>query len=340
MRKKKISIVVPVYNEMNILPELARRISSTIGELSQFDWEVLFVDDGSTDGSAEVLSSLTNQYSWLRVLYLSRNFGHQTAITAGTDYAGGDAVIVMDGDLQDPPELVPEMLRVWEHGFDVVTARRKRREGESYFKRATAFLFYRTLRLLSDTEIPVDTGDFRLMGKPVVEALKRMPERSRFLRGMVSWTGFRQTEIEYERDQRMDGKTKYTFFKMFRLAMNGILSFSHVPLQAIMALGVFFSFASFLGILAVLYETLILKSTVQGWSSLMTATLFMGGVQLICLGAIGSYVGRIFDEVRARPLYFIRSIEGREIARQEPIPFPKRETEIAHQSFSLYTNNL
>jgi polyisoprenyl-phosphate glycosyltransferase len=340
MRKKRISIVVPVYNEKQIIPELARRISSTITELSQFDWEVLFVDDGSTDGSADVLNSLTHQYSWLRALYLSRNFGHQTAITAGTDYASGEAVILMDGDLQDPPEMIPEMLRVWEQGFDVITARRKRREGEGYFKRVTAFLFYRTLRLLSDTEIPVDTGDFRLMSKPVVEALKRMPERSRFLRGMVSWTGFRQTEIEYERDQRMEGKTKYTFFKMFRLAMNGILSFSHVPLQAIMALGVFFSFGSFLGILAVLYETLVLKSTVHGWSSLMTVTLFMGGVQLICLGAIGSYVGRIFDEVRARPLYFIRSIEGQEISRQDPIPFPKRETEWQNTNTVLYTNNL
>ena len=340
MRKKRISVVVPIYNEKKILPELARRIFSTITKLSQFDWEVVFVDDGSTDGSASVLNSLTHKHSCLRVLYLSRNFGHQTAITAGTEYACGDAVILLDGDLQDPPELIPGMLQLWEQGFDVVTARRKRREGESYFKRGTAFLFYRTLKLLSDTEIPVDTGDFRLMSRPVVEALKRMPERSRFLRGMVSWTGFRQTEIEYERDHRMEGKTKYTFFKMFRLAMNGILSFSHVPLQAIMALGVFFSFASFLGILAVLYETLVLKSTVHGWSSLMTATLFMGGIQLICLGAIGSYVGRIFDEVQARPLYFIRSIDGKEIRRQEPIPFSKKEPEVKTKMHFSITNNL
>lgn len=331
MKRTRISIVVPVYNEERILPELTRRISGVLEELPEFDWEVVYVDDGSSDGSAAVLQMLTMKYSWLRVLYLSRNFGHQTATTAGTDYASGDAVILMDGDLQDPPELIPRMLNAWQEGWDVVTARRKHRNGERRFKLATAFLFYRTLRLLSDTAIPVDTGDFRLMSKPVVEALKRMPERSRFLRGMVSWTGFRQTEIEYEREERWEGKTKYTFLKMLRLAANGILSFSHVPLQAIMALGFFFSFASFIGVVAVLYETLILQSTVRGWSSLMTAVLFMGGIQLICLGAIGSYVGRIFDEVRARPLYFVRNIQGHGLADQSAIPFVKREQISAEQ---------
>lgn len=316
MKNKKISIVVPVYNEEAILPELTRRIEAVISDLPRYDWEVLYVDDGSSDGSAVVLQQLTQHHPWLKVLFLSRNFGHQTAITAGIDYAGGDAVILIDGDLQDPPEVVEQLLEKWEEGFDVVTARRKRRNGESALKLFTAYAFYRTLRFMSSTNIPVDTGDFRLIGRKVVDALKRMPERSRFLRGMVSWAGFRQTEVEYERDPRMTGKTKYTFVKMFRLAANGILSFSRVPLQVIMGLGVFFSLASFFGIVAVLYETLVLHTTVRGWSSLMSAVLFMGGIQLICLGMIGSYVGRIFDEVRARPLYFIRSTSGLEAMDQ------------------------
>lgn len=314
MKPGRITIVVPVYNEAGILPELTRRIDSVISRLPEFEWELLCVDDGSTDNSAAVLESMAQQHSWLRVLFLSRNFGHQTAITAGIDHASGDAVILMDGDLQDPPEVIPELLDRWQQGFDVVTARRKRRNGESAFKLATAFLFYRTLRLLSDTSIPVDTGDFRLMSRKVVDALKAMPERSRFLRGMVSWAGFKHTEVEYERSERMSGETKYTFVKMLRLATNGILSFSRVPLQLILGLGLLFSAVSFVGILAVLYETLVLHTTVRGWSSLMSAILFMGGVQLVCLGMIGSYVGRIFDEVRARPLYFVQSIFGRDAA--------------------------
>lgn len=310
MKRQKISIVVPIYNEQSILPELTHRIDKVISSMTQYDWEVLYVDDGSSDGSAMVLDGLAQQHAWLKVLFLSRNFGHQTAITAGVDQAGGDAIILMDGDLQDPPEVLPELIAQWEKGFDVVTARRKKREGESAFKLVTAFLFYRMLRWMSNTNIPVDTGDFRLLGRNVAEALRRMPERSRFFRGMVSWAGFRQTEIQYERDRRFSGSTKYTFAKMFRLATNGILSFSKVPLQLIIGLGILFSIISFLGILVVFYETIVLHSTVRGWSSLICAVLFMGSVQLICIGMIGSYVGRIFDEVRARPLYFIRNVVG------------------------------
>lgn len=321
MRHERISIVVPLYNEAKIIAALTKRIFHVISTLPEYQWEVIFVDDGSTDGSQSVFQDLTRQYTWLRVLYLSRNFGHQTAITAGCDYATGDAVILMDGDLQDPPELLPAMIDLWQHGFDVITARRKHRKGETKFKLLSAYLFYRTLRLLSDTPMPLDTGDFRLMSRPVVDALKRMPERSRFLRGMVSWTGFKQTELEYEREERTEGETKYTFFKMCRLAVNGILSFSKFPLQIILALGMLFSFISFLGIVAVLYETLVLKSTVRGWSSLMIVVLFMGGIQLICMGLIASYVGRIFDEVRGRPLYFIRQIDGGEIHQPKTIAF-------------------
>ena len=321
--QNRISVVVPIFNEEKILPELTLRISNVIALLPQYRWEVIYVNDGSSDHSAAIMEQLTRHYTFLKIIHLSRNFGHQTAITAGTDYASGDAVILMDGDLQDPPDLIPEMIDKWLDGFDVVTAKRKHRNGESRFKLATAFLFYRTLRLLADTSIPVDTGDFRLMSRAVVDAVKSMPERSRFLRGMVSWVGFRHTEIEYERSERFEGQTKYTLLKMLRLASNGLLSFSRVPLQAIMALGVFFSGISFIGILIVLYQTLILKSTVRGWSSLMISFLFMGGIQLVCLGMIGSYVGRIFDEVRARPLYFIQRITGRSAAEQNSIPFVK-----------------
>jgi polyisoprenyl-phosphate glycosyltransferase len=316
----RISIVVPIYNEEKILHELTLRISDVIHTLPEFDWEVIYVDDGSSDHTGSVADELSHQYNWLRVISLSRNFGHQIAITAGSDYATGDAVIFMDGDLQDPPEVIPQLIDEWRKGFDVITARRKRRNGESVFKLATAFLFYRTLRVLSDTPIPVDTGDFRLMSRPVVNAVKNMPEKSRFLRGMVSWAGFRQTEIEYERHERAEGKTKYTLMKMLRLAANGLLSFSRVPLQSITVLGLFFLGISFIGLCAALFASLILRSNVQNWIYFSTAFLFTGGVQLTCLGVIGSYVGRIFDEVRARPLYFVQRFTGIRV-EQKTIPF-------------------
>lgn len=320
-RTCRISIVVPIYNEEKILHELTVRISDVIHNLPQFDWEVIYVDDGSSDHSASVAEELSHHYQWLRVISLSRNFGHQIAITAGGDYATGDAVIFMDGDLQDPPEVIPQMIDLWRKGFDVITARRKRRNGESVFKLATAFLFYRTLRVLADTPIPVDTGDFRLMSRSVVDAVKSMPERSRFLRGMVSWAGFRQTELEYERHERAEGKTKYTLMKMLRLAANGLLSFSRVPLQAITVLGLFLIGTSLIGLCAALFASLILKNNVQNWIYFSTAFLFMGGIQLTCLGVIGSYVGRIFDEVRARPLYFVERLTGIRSVEQKTIPF-------------------
>jgi polyisoprenyl-phosphate glycosyltransferase len=319
-RTSRISIVVPIYNEEKIVHELTLRISDVIHKLPEFEWEVIYVDDGSSDHTASVAEELSHHYDWLRVISLSRNFGHQIAITAGGDYATGDAVIFMDGDLQDPPEVIPQLIDSWQKGFDVITARRKRRNGESFFKLATAFLFYRTLRVLADTSIPVDTGDFRLMSRPVVDAVKNMPERSRFLRGMVSWAGFRQTEIEYERHERAEGKTKYTLMKMLRLAANGLLSFSRVPLQSITVLGLFFSGTSFIGFSAALFASLMLKSNVQNWFYFSTAFLFMGGIQLTCLGVIGSYVGRIFDEVRARPLYFVQRFTGIRV-EQKTIPF-------------------
>lgn len=310
-----VSVVIPIYNEFDSLPELTGRLERIICDQPEFAWEVIYVNDGSADGSAMLLSKLADQYPWLTVLHFSRNFGHQIAISAGIDFATGDAVIVMDGDLQDPPELLPQMVNRWQDGYDVVFATRKERSGETPFKLLTAKLFYRMLRRLSDVEIPVDTGDFRLMSRPVVNAFSMMREKNRFVRGMVSWVGFTQTAIHYERDPRFQGTTKYTFMKMLRFAVDGILSFSKVPLQWITTLGFLISGVSFLGILATVYIALGLKIALPGWSSLMVGILMMGGIQLICIGMIGEYVGRIFDEVRNRPLYLISKIDSQRYSR-------------------------
>ncbi len=308
-----VTVVIPVYNEELTLDELLHRMNAMINNSSssnsQIHWQVLLVNDGSKDKSAAMIQAACLEYPWLNGLHFARNFGHQVAISAGTDFAEGDAVIVMDGDLQDPPELLPEMVRLWQNGYDVVYATRNKRHGESWFKLFTANAFYRVLRKLSDVDIPVDTGDFRLMSRRVVTALNTMRERNRFIRGMVSWVGFNQTTLLYERDKRFDGETKYGLSKMLRLAVNGILSFSTVPLQWITMVGFIISGLSFLGIFYVLYVTLIQQSTLPGWSSLMTAILFLGGVQLISLGIVGEYIGRIFDEARKRPLYIVSALE-------------------------------
>lgn len=311
--KKTVSLVVPIYNEADILPELTRRIQDILACQPRFDWEVLYINDGSSDGSTELLSQLAEAHPWLTVLHFSRNFGHQIAISAGIDYATGDAVILMDGDLQDPPELIPDMLAMWEEGTDVVYATRAHREGESFFKRFTASAYYRFLKSFADIDIPLDTGDFRLMSRGVVNAIGSMKEKNRFIRGMVSWVGFRQAPIYYERDKRYGGETKYTLLKMTRFAMDGLLSFSKVPLQWITNLGFLISCVSFVGTLLVLYLKLFTRVPFEsGWASLMIGILMLGGIQLICLGMIGEYLGRVFDEVRDRPLYLISRIDSRQ----------------------------
>jgi glycosyltransferase involved in cell wall biosynthesis len=301
-----VSLVVPLYNESSTLAELVRRIQVVLEKLTAYRWEVIFVNDGSTDGSEQSLTALARQHEWLSVIHLSRNFGHQVAISAGIDVARGEAIILMDGDLQDPPELVEEMLARWQEGYDVVYGTRKHRDGEGFFKRWTASVYYRLLSRMSSVKIPLDTGDFRLMSRPVVDALIQMREQNRFIRGMVSWVGFRQIPVYYERDKRYGGDTKFTVFKMMRFAMDGILSFSSIPLQWITTLGFFISFFSFVCIVYVLYSNYILHVTVKGWTSTMVGILMLGGIQLTCLGMIGEYVARIFDEVRNRPLYIIR----------------------------------
>lgn len=306
-----ISVVIPIFNEVKILPELTSRLDALIQSHPQWNWEVIYINDGSSDGSTELMATQTQAVQWLKVAHLARNSGHQIAITAGVDIAKGDAVIVMDGDLQDPPELLPQMVSKWfDEGYDVVYATRNTRDGESWFKLATAAAFYRLLDRLTNVKIPLDTGDFRLMSRPVVNALNSMRETNRFIRGLVSWIGYRQTAIYYERDSRLHGETKYTLMKMVKFALDGILSFSTVPLQLITSLGFIISLTSFLAIFGVIALKLFWQAPIPaGWASLMSAILMLGGIQLICIGMIGEYVGRIFDEVRQRPLYLIDRID-------------------------------
>lgn len=300
-----ISVVVPVCNEETNVQEMHTRCSATLTD-SAHAYEIIFVDDGSTDRTLKKLKEIAASDDNVKILGLSRNFGHQLAVTAGLEHAIGDAVVVIDGDLQDPPELIPDMLDKWRQGFQVVYAKRCRRKGEGIFKRATAFLFYRTLRLFTSTDIPVDTGDFRLMDRVVVDSLKSMKERNRFIRGLVSWAGFRQTGVEFERGERLSAKTKYPTRKMIRFALNAIFSFSDKPLKIATFVGAFSSALGLLMILWGLYSKFFMpETTVRGWTSVFVAVLFLGGVQLFTIGIIGEYISRIYDESKGRPLYII-----------------------------------
>jgi dolichol-phosphate mannosyltransferase len=303
------SIVVPAYNEENTLAEFYARLAKVLQSLDGGS-EILFVNDGSTDETEKILQQLHQKDSRVRILHLSRNFGHQVAITAGIDLAQGRACLIMDADLQDPPEVIPEMVRLWHAGFEVVYGLRKKRLGESRFKLATASLFYKALKHLAHIEIPQNVGDFRLLDRKVVDALKTLPERNRFVRGLVSWVGFRQTDLLYERDGRFAGETKYPFLKMLQFALDGITSFSATPLRLATWMGLLCSFASFLLILWVIGAKLFTDRTVLGWASLMVAVLLIGGVQLLTIGILGEYIGRIFDEAKQRPLYLIREKVG------------------------------
>lgn len=307
-----LSIVVPCYNEAAVIRETHRRVSEAVARLDAVDVEVVYVDDGSTDETASFLAELSGADERVRVVRLSRNFGHQVAVTAGLEHARGDAVVIIDADLQDPPEVIPLMVERWRGGADVVYGEREQRAGETRFKRWTAKLFYRLMNRLSKVRMPLDAGDFRLLDRRVVEALLRMPERDRFLRGMVAWVGFRQIAVRYVRAPRFAGASKYPLFKMVRFAMDGVISFSLTPLRLAVWTGFVAIAVAFAGIVyAVLLRFFFDESHwVRGWASLFVATLFMGGVQLISLGIIGEYVGRIYGEVKQRPLYFVRERLG------------------------------
>ena len=312
-----LSVIVPCFNEEEALRGAHSRLSATLAQLPA-NVEIVYIDDGSTDATPDVLSELQTTDKVVRVVRFSRNFGHQIAITAGLEHAAGDVVVIIDADLQDPPEIIVSFFKKWQEGYDVVYGVRSEREGETVFKLWTAKMFYRCMTLLSDIRIPLDTGDFRLMDRRVVNALLGMPERDRFVRGMVSWLGFSQVALPYRREARVAGVTKFSFFKMLRFALDGIFSFSTVPLRVATWTGFITSFLAIVGIILVSLEHFLgVEGLVKGWTSTMFAVLFIGGVQLICMGIIGEYIGRIYGESKRRPLYVVREILGFEGQKRE-----------------------
>jgi glycosyltransferase involved in cell wall biosynthesis len=309
MDKPVYSLVIPIFDEEEALDELRKRLQSLM-DLLDGPSEVILIDDGSRDRSYEIMVDMSRQDPRFRVAQLSRNFGHQTAITAGMDLASGDAIVIMDADLQDPPEVVLEMAARWREGFEVIYGVRDERLGESWFKKVTAALFYRFLRRVTDLDIPADVGDFRLVDRRALDAFKSLRERSRYIRGLFTWIGFKQVGVRYQRAERFAGTTKYPLHKMLKLATDGIVTFSVAPLR--LALNCGFAIAALSLLAAVTAITLKLKGihVVPGWVSLVVVTAFLGGVQLIVLGTLGEYVGRIYEEVRRRPLYIIRETQG------------------------------
>jgi|SRR5687768_2856030 len=305
-----ISVVVPVYNEQEVIEALHSRLLQVLApELPSF--EVVFVNDGSRDLSTQMLDQIARSDSRFKAIHFSRNFGHQAAVTAGLHAASGQVVVVIDADLQDPPELIHQMIEKWDEGFDVVYAQKKRREGIGPIKRASYYLYYRVLGSLSDVEVPPDTGDFCLMDRQIVDLLNAMPERNRYVRGLRAWLGFQQTAILFERPARYAGETKYPFKRMVGLGVDGILSLSKAPLRIAMYLGFFASAISFILLVAFTAERLFGSGqTTRGWASTIVVILFLGGIQLICLGVIGEFIGRIYDEVKQRPLYVVGRSTG------------------------------
>ena len=299
-----LSLVLPIYNEEEVIPELDRRLHEFMTQLG-VPTEIVFVNDGSRDRSMELLREAAGKEPRYRVLSFARNFGHQTAITAGVDYARGQAVVVMDADLQDPPEVVLEMVAKWRQGFDVVYGRRRKREGESFFKLVTARIFYRLFAAMIPIEVPLDTGDFRLMSRSVVVALRELRETHRFVRGMVAWVGFKQTEVLYDRPGRFAGETKYPLRKMVRFALDGITSFSVLPLRFSTYLGMLMSIASLGVIVWALLSKFVYHHVVEGWTGLIIVVAIFASVQLLMIGILGEYVGRIYEEVKRRPLYVV-----------------------------------
>ncbi|MEX0966418.1 MAG: glycosyltransferase family 2 protein [Bacteroidia bacterium] len=300
-----LSLIIPVFNEEGNIPELYKRLRSVTDAL-KVKHELIFVNDGSRDNSLALILELAASDKNVKYIHFSRNFGHQIAVTAGLDRARGEAVAIIDADLQDPPELIIDMYKKMQEGFEVVYARRKKREKENMLKLLTAKLFYRILARITSIEIPVDTGDFRIIHRKVVEILRRMPEHHKFLRGQISWVGFRQTSIEFERAPRQAGETGYTYRKMIRFALDGITGFSNFPLRFASVAGFVVSFIAFLLMLYALYGRLVTKDYEPGWASLIVSVLFIGGIQLLSIGIIGEYISRMNENLRNRPLYIIQ----------------------------------
>jgi glycosyltransferase involved in cell wall biosynthesis len=305
-----ISVIVPCYNEEQAIVETNRELVGALEAIPATEFELIYVDDGSRDRTAEILREIQTGDTRVRVLMLSRNFGHQLAVSAGLEYAAGHAVVIIDADLQDPPQVIPEMVARWLDGYHVVYGLRAKRTGETTFKLWTAKVFYRLINRISEIEIPLDVGDFRLLDRKVVDVLLAMPERDRFLRGMVSWIGFRQVGVVYDRRPRLAGNSKYPLMKMLRFAVDSVISFSFAPLRLAVWGGFIALAASFAGIIYALAIRLYTTDWVKGWASIFTAVLFLGGVQLITLGIMGEYVGRIYAEVKLRPLFVVRERLG------------------------------
>ncbi|KOA20689.1 hypothetical protein CLHOM_08310 [Clostridium homopropionicum DSM 5847] len=305
MNSKLISIIVPMYFEEAVVEECYKRLTS-VALSTNLNYEIIFINDGSTDKTPELLEAIAIKDQNVKVINFSKNFGHQIAVSAGIDKAQGDAVVIIDADLQDPPELIPQMIDLWENGYEVVYGKRKKRDGESFFKLFTAKAFYRVLNKMSDIQIPMDTGDFRLLDKKVVEVLRKMPEQNRFLRGMSSWAGFRQIELEYERKERFAGETKYPLKKMLKLASDGILSFSSKPIKLVELAGLITLSIGFIAVIYLFSSSILgIRAMELRWISLFIAIAFIGGIQIFSIGVIGEYVTRIYDESKGRPLYII-----------------------------------
>ena len=303
------SVVIPVYNEEPVIKESYKRLTGVMQQTKEA-YELIFINDGSRDLSAEILSELCENDSCVKYINFSRNFGHQPAITAGMDYASGEAIIIIDADLQDPPEVILEMIKEWKNGYQVLYGKRIKRRGETFFKKLTAKLFYRLLRSLTSVDIPVDTGDFRLIDKKVCDSMKTLGERNRYVRGIVSWVGFKQKAVEYVREERFAGETKYPIKKMIKFAIDGLTSFSYAPLRLATTLGTFMSLCSFIYLIVILIQRLFTNTTVTGWASTIAVLLLTQGIVLMMLGIIGEYIGRIFDEIKGRPIYIVSETKG------------------------------
>ncbi len=303
---KKISVVIPMYYEEEVAQECYSKMTQVLLNIKDYDYEIICVNDGSKDKTLPILEKIAEEDKKVKVISFARNFGHQCAVTAGLKYVTGDAIVIIDADLQDPPELIPEMLKLWEEGNEVIYGKRKTREGESKFKLLTAKMFYNTLNALSDVDIPKDTGDFRLVDRKVVDVINSLPEHNKFLRGLFSWVGFEQKAFEYERKERFAGKTKYPLKKMLKLASDGIIGFSSKPLKIVGGLGIITICMSFIILIyAILSFAFKWNQLAPGWTSLMVATTFFSGVILISLWMIGEYISRIYDETKGRPQYII-----------------------------------
>jgi glycosyltransferase involved in cell wall biosynthesis len=302
---KRVSLLIPAYNEEETIPLLYNELNKVIDKISGYEFEILFVNDGSSDNTLNILRNLRQRDTRVNYISFSRNFGKETAMAAGFDYVTGDATVILDADLQDPPELIKEMIYYWEKGYDDVYAKRRSREGETWFKKFTSAAFYKLLRKMTKIPIQEDTGDFRLLDRRAIESLKKLREKQRYTKGMFSWIGFNKKEILFDRKPRAAGKTKWNYLKLFNLALEGVTSFTTSPLRISTILGILVSVFSIVYMFIVLIKSLIWKDPVQGYPSMMVTILFLGGVQLVCLGIIGEYVGRIFNETKYRPLYIV-----------------------------------